>query len=73
MNQSELRVELVKLVHRHDREPSEIVARAKELEAYVLGEAGETQRPREADNPSAKGRRAGRGQEPTTSGQTILD
>lgn len=73
MNQSDFRLELVKLAHRHDRDASEVVARAKELEAYVLEEAGETRRPREADNPLARGRRAGRGQDTTTSGQDFLD
>jgi hypothetical protein len=38
---SSLRLELVKLVHRFDRSPSQVIERARELEAYVnTGQAG---------------------------------
>jgi hypothetical protein len=35
MTKDELRLECLKLAHAHGREPQEVVARAKEYEAYV--------------------------------------
>ena len=32
-----IRLEIVRLCHRHDLEPVRIIERAKEIEAYVLG------------------------------------
>lgn len=32
-----LRLEIVRLCHRHDQSASVIIARAKELEAYIIG------------------------------------
>jgi len=37
-NQQQLRVELLKVVHRHDRSADDAVAKAKVLEVYVTGD-----------------------------------
>ncbi len=37
VNQREIRLELVKLCHRHDHTSEQIIAKVKELEAYVSG------------------------------------
>lgn len=36
---TECRLELIKLVHRHDLDPATLIARAQTLEAYVTGQA----------------------------------
>ncbi len=36
MTDVELRIEILKLCHRHDRPTAEIVARASELETFVI-------------------------------------
>lgn len=36
-----IRLELVKLAHRHDRDAAEVVKRAEELEKYVRSQAPE--------------------------------
>jgi hypothetical protein len=35
----QIRIELLKLVHRHDRKAEDAIAKAVELEQYVTGEA----------------------------------
>lgn len=42
-----MRLELIKLAHRHDHQPEQVVARAEVFEQYVL---------RQADNPPPQGR-----------------
>lgn len=61
MTRDEIRLELVKLTHRHDKTPEENVGRAKELEKYVFEVEGTgdedsspvsamTKRPKKAGN-----------------------
>lgn len=38
MTKDEVRLEILKLAHRHDRHPSQVVDQAKIYEAYVLSE-----------------------------------
>lgn len=47
-----LRLELVRLVHRFDHSPEQVIERAKELEAYVLGTKAQADKPEEG--PAAK-------------------
>lgn len=54
MTTDEIRVEILKLAHRHDLEPQQVVERAKVLEAYVTeGKAPPLGLPkRDGGNPS---------------------
>lgn len=45
----QIRIELLKLVHRHDRDAGVIVGKAKELEQYVIGGADAEQAPASDD------------------------
>lgn len=38
MQRDEIRLEVLKLAHRHDRSPGEIVALAKSYETFVVGD-----------------------------------
>lgn len=44
MTKDEIRLECLKLAHRHDRKADDVVAHAREYERYVVGE-GETPAP----------------------------
>lgn len=39
MTEHEIRLECLKLCHRHDREPAQVVKNAEQYEAYVKGPA----------------------------------
>jgi hypothetical protein len=43
--QETLRLELLKLVNRHDLSPEQIIERAVKLEAYVAGEPEQVEKP----------------------------
>jgi hypothetical protein len=45
---AEMRLEILKLVHRNDHKPQEVIARAEEFEKYVLKEASEAPQEPEA-------------------------
>lgn len=56
MTPEQIRLECLKLAHRHDREPAQVVARAEEYERYVSSplpapEPPRRGRPRKAGNP----------------------
>ncbi len=44
----DIRLEVLKLVHRHDREPGQIIARADDLVAWIEGRAKPVAPPTEA-------------------------
>lgn len=37
MELAHIRLEVLRLAHRHDREPAQVVERARELERYITG------------------------------------
>ncbi|HET6890532.1 MAG TPA: hypothetical protein VFH31_05470 [Pyrinomonadaceae bacterium] len=51
MNRDLIKLEIVKLCHRHDLEPAQIIARAKAIEDYVFGEVQEAEQPRRGRPP----------------------
>lgn len=54
MSPEEIRLEILKLVNRHDHHPVALVARARDLEAYVL--SGVLEDPEEPKVNSPKGK-----------------
>lgn len=56
MTRDELRLEVLKLVNRHDLSPEVLLERAKAFEAYIAGEVVETdvvERPRRGRPPKS--------------------
>lgn len=59
MKPSEARLECLRLAHRHDMPPGQVIDRAKEYAAYVVGQAAsaapaEGQVKQDADKPTRK-------------------
>lgn len=50
MNRDLIKLEIVKLCHRHDLEPAQIIARAKVIEDYVFGDV-QAEKPRRGPKP----------------------
>lgn len=59
MTEQEIRLECLKLCHRNDREPAQVVKSAEQYEAYVKGSKPETPNKtltlNKADNPKRAG------------------
>lgn len=60
MTPEEIRIECLKLAHRHDREPAQVVETAKAYEGFVTGDQPkqDTSRPK-LGLPKADNRKAG--------------
>lgn len=54
MDRDDIRIECLRLWHRHDRSPAQVIELAKEYEAYVVGEKTKVEETPKKSQPQKK-------------------